>query len=161
MLLRRLKKIKEWKNVRSRRGYFLDSINFQTQFSRKTNFQIKEKLYIPLFTYLRNSFVKFHFYRKVFLKFYSSLKMKLLKIFYFYFIYIYSLIPSSSFIFLYSWLNILVSFKLHLFKQLIFHSILDRDHLFPSAVRKNSIKDVQIIRDSSPFHLPWSRNEFL
>lgn len=58
---------------------------------------------------------------KSFFKFYSSSKQK-----YFIFtIYIY-----------YSCLQ-------RLFEQLIFHSILDRDHLFPSAIRKNSIKDVQ------------------
>lgn len=51
--------------------------------------------------------------------------MNVSKIFYFYYIYI------------------IVAFKLRLFEQLIFHSILDRDHLFPSAIRKNSMKNVQ------------------
>lgn len=62
---------------------------------------------------------------KSFFKFYSSLEMNVSKIFYFYYIYI------------------IVAFKLRLFEQLIFHSILDRDHLFPSAIRKNSMKNVQ------------------
>lgn len=144
---------------------------FKLNFLEKLIFKLKKNCIFHSFYLFSNNFGiifrnneihswNFTSIEKFFWNFILLSKWKFWKYFIFT-LYIYSLIPSSSFIFLYSWLNILVSFKLHLFKQLIFHSILDRDYLFPSAVRKNSIKDVQIIRDSSPFHLPWSRNEFL